>query len=154
MKCCDKNVDYVLDFKSFKHDVDCDLCDSNGDVYLSDGVSVTCDCLYGYGKKYRFSLCSICGSKIEDVTRKVTTRRIRADLRLKLIKKDEALIERLESLFCGSMSWDNRCAWHIDHIKPIKYFLDKGITDYDTINNPMNLQPLWAEENLKKGAKY
>ena len=36
------------------------------------------------------------------------------------------MIERLESLFCGSMSWDNRCAWHIDHIKPIKYFLDKS----------------------------
>jgi hypothetical protein len=60
----------------------------------------------------------------------------------------------LERQFTEGMSWDNRSEWHIDHIKPIKAFLDEGITDPAIINALDNLQPLWAHENLSKGAKW
>lgn len=44
--------------------------------------------------------------------------------------------------------------WHIDHIYPIKAFLDHGITDVKIINCLDNLQPLSAGENLSKNARY
>lgn len=45
-------------------------------------------------------------------------------------------------------------SWHIDHIFPIKAFLDHGLYDMALINCLENLQPLAAEKNLKKNAKY
>lgn len=66
----------------------------------------------------------------------------------------DELTKRIESQFKDGMSWDNRSEWHIDHIKPIKAFLDEGITDPAIINALDNLQPLWAHENISKGAKY
>lgn len=154
MKCCNKEMNSFMDFKFWRHDAGCGLCDSNGDMYLSDGVYTTCDCYHGYGHKVKFASCDICGLEVEDETRKVTSRRIRAHLRLLLIKRDKDIVNRLESLFCDSMSWSNRSEWHVDHIRPIKSFLDNGITDCNIINDPMNLQPLWAKDNLIKGAKY
>lgn len=66
----------------------------------------------------------------------------------------EQLHSHIESQFKDGMSWENRSEWHIDHIKPIKAFLDEGITDPKIINALDNLQPLWAHENLSKGAKH
>lgn len=63
------------------------------------------------------------------------------------------LRERLESQFKEGMSWDNWGEWHIDHIKPVAQFKREGITDPKIINALSNLQPLWAEENLKKSDK-
>lgn len=66
----------------------------------------------------------------------------------------EQLREHIESQFKDGMSWENRSEWHVDHKKPIKAFLDEGITDPAIVNALDNLQPLWAHENLSKGAKY
>lgn len=66
----------------------------------------------------------------------------------------EDLVLHLESQFQEGMSWDNYGEWHIDHIKPIKAFIDEGVTDPAIINALDNLQPLWASENMSKGAKY
>lgn len=44
--------------------------------------------------------------------------------------------------------------WHIDHIFPVKAFLDYGITDLKIINSLGNLQPLSAKENMAKNASY
>lgn len=58
----------------------------------------------------------------------------------------------IESLFKDGMTWDNRTKWHVDHIRSIKSYLDEGIVDPRVINAISNLQPLWAVDNLKKGA--
>lgn len=44
--------------------------------------------------------------------------------------------------------------WHLDHIFPIKAFLDYGIKDISLICTLENLQPLAKVENLKKTGKY
>jgi len=72
----------------------------------------------------------------------------------------EELVAHLESQFhqCPStgreMTWDNHGEWHIDHIRPLASFdlLDEG--DFMQAHHYTNLQPLWAEENLSKGATW
>lgn len=66
----------------------------------------------------------------------------------------EDFIERIESQFSIGMSWGNRGEWHVDHIKPIAAFNKEGVKDIKIINALSNLQPLWAKDNLSKGAKY
>lgn len=65
------------------------------------------------------------------------------------------LMNRLESLFDEGMSWENYGEWHIDHIIPVSYFkYDSYDSDaFKTCWSLDNLQPLWAEDNLKKHAK-
>jgi len=63
---------------------------------------------------------------------------------------------RLELLFQPGMTWDNWSldGWHIDHIKPLSSF---DLTDREQFKRAChfsNLQPLWAIENLSKGAKH
>lgn len=66
----------------------------------------------------------------------------------------EELKFHLESQFKENMSWDNYGKWHIDHIRPCASF---DLTDYEQQKlcfNYKNLQPLWAEDNLKKSDKW
>ena len=55
------------------------------------------------------------------------------------------------------MSWNNYGEWHVDHITPIDYFLKNH--DFNDVEiqkecfNYKNLQPMWADENIKKGNK-
>jgi len=56
----------------------------------------------------------------------------------------------LESQFKDNMSWDNYGKWHIDHKIPCCAFdLSKEFAQRKCFHYT-NLQPLWAEENLKK----
>ncbi len=67
------------------------------------------------------------------------------------------LRQHLEGLFQPGMSWDNhgRYGWHIDHKIPKSKFKfnnskDNGFQECWALEN---LQPLWAEENLRKNNK-
>lgn len=65
----------------------------------------------------------------------------------------EFLIKYIETKFTESMTWDNYGEWHIDHIKPLASF---DLTDRKQLLEAChytNLQPLWAKDNLSKGAK-
>jgi len=64
------------------------------------------------------------------------------------------LAVHLEAQFQPGMSWANRRAWHIDHIKPVSAFVSEGITDVRVINALNNLRPIWARENLMKRASW
>lgn len=61
--------------------------------------------------------------------------------------------EHITSLFSEGMSWENRSEWHIDHIVPLSWWIKNGVTDVSMINALINLQPLWAIDNLTKGDK-
>lgn len=63
----------------------------------------------------------------------------------------EELKVHLEVQFQPGMSWENRSEWHIDHIIPLASA--KSEEDVIRLNHYTNLQPLWAEDNLRKSDK-
>jgi hypothetical protein len=60
----------------------------------------------------------------------------------------------LELLFLPGMSWENYGEWHIDHIKPCASFDLTKKEEQLMCFHYTNLQPLWALDNISKGAKY
>jgi len=62
-----------------------------------------------------------------------------------------ALKVHLEQRFTAGMSWENRGAWHVDHVIP----LASAVTDTDVLRlcHYTNLQPLWKLDNQRKGAR-
>lgn len=96
---------------------------------------------------------------------KLTIRsRIRTFLNIKnIIKKNKTfdivgcppifLKEHLEKQFTDGMSWENHglYGWHIDHIIPLSSA--KTEEEIYKLCHYTNLQPLWAEDNLKKNGK-
>ena len=64
----------------------------------------------------------------------------------------------LEERFTDGMSWENYglYGWHIDHIKPVAAFNYSSTEDeeFKQCWALENLQPLWAKDNFKKGAKW
>ncbi len=66
------------------------------------------------------------------------------------------LIRHLESLFKPGMNWTNYGDWHIDHIRPDCKFDYKNVEDeeFQRCWALSNLQPLWAEDNIRKNGKY
>lgn len=53
------------------------------------------------------------------------------------------------------MTWANygKSGWHIDHIKPCASFDLSDPDQQKACFHYSNLQPLWAFDNLSKGAK-
>jgi hypothetical protein len=60
--------------------------------------------------------------------------------------------KHLESRFLPGMSWDNYGAWHVDHVIPCAAFELTNPTHQQLCFHYKNLQPLWAEDNLRKSA--
>ena len=62
----------------------------------------------------------------------------------------------LKKQFKPGMNWENYGfkGWHIDHIKPVSSFNLKCPVQQMACFHYSNLQPLWACENLSKGAKW
>jgi hypothetical protein len=65
----------------------------------------------------------------------------------------EIIKEHLEKQFTDNMCWENYGfnGWHIDHIIPLSSA--KTEEEVYKLCHFTNLQPLWAEDNLKKGKK-
>ena len=60
-------------------------------------------------------------------------------------------IKYMETKFRQGMNWDNYGEWHIDHIIPLSS--GKTIEEINILAHYTNCQPLWAIDNLSKGAK-
>jgi hypothetical protein len=72
------------------------------------------------------------------------------------------LKQHLESMFYDNMetgekmTWDNYglFGWHVDHIIPVSTILGRDdVAQISIVCHYTNLRPLWAKENLVKGAK-
>ena len=75
-------------------------------------------------------------------------------MRLIGCKQDE-LKKHIESQFVDGMNWNNYGSeWHVDHIIPISWFDLTNEKCQLIAFNFTNMKPLWAEENIKKGARY
>ena len=59
----------------------------------------------------------------------------------------------MESQFTDGMTWDNwgKYGWHVDHKVPLSSA--KTPDELIKLCHYTNLQPLWAKDNLSKGAK-
>ena len=57
----------------------------------------------------------------------------------------------LENQFTEGMTWKNQGQWHMDHIYPVSLATDEN--HLIKLNHYTNFQPLWAEDNIKKGNK-
>ncbi len=64
------------------------------------------------------------------------------------------LWEHLEGQFTDGMTRQNQGEWHIDHIKPCSAFDLTDPKQQKECFNYKNLQPLWAQDNLKKSNKW
>jgi len=64
------------------------------------------------------------------------------------------LKNHLEIQFKDGMSWNQRGKWHIDHIRPVCSFDLSDVEQQKECFHYTNLQPLWAIDNMRKGATY
>ena len=60
----------------------------------------------------------------------------------------------IESQFSEGMTWGNHGQWHIDHRRPCATFDLVDEDEQKKCFHYTNLQPLWATENLGKGASF
>ena len=63
------------------------------------------------------------------------------------------LVKYLESKFLPGMSWENRKLWHMDHIRPLASFDLSDVEQQHVAFHYTNVQPLWAIDNFRKGAR-
>ena len=63
------------------------------------------------------------------------------------------LFDYLESKFQPGMTWENYGlrGWHVDHIIPLASA--NSLDEIIPLLHYTNLQPLWADDNIRKGAK-
>ena len=159
---------------------DCNICKVNKDVTmfspdtsLCRGVKYTCkDCvnkkctekrrenLENYRKKYREESRKKRSNVKNRIRMNLGTRLYLAvekkhgnTMELTGCSKDD-LYAHLESKFTDEMTWENYGKWHIDHIKPCASFDLTKVEEQQKCFHWTNLQPLWAIDNMRKGAKY
>jgi len=67
----------------------------------------------------------------------------------------EDLKNHLEKQFLHGMSWDNYGDWHVDHKIPlaVHHYETAEDIDFKRAWSLKNLQPMWAFDNLSKGAR-
>lgn len=64
--------------------------------------------------------------------------------------------EYISSKFQPGMTWENRGkdTWHLDHIRPLASFDLTKREDFLQACHYTNYQPLWAKDNVAKGATW
>jgi hypothetical protein len=62
-------------------------------------------------------------------------------------------VAHIERQFQRGMTWANWGEWHVDHIRPLSGFDLRDPAQAAGACHFTNLQPLWAKDNMAKGAK-
>ena len=65
----------------------------------------------------------------------------------------QELVAHMEAQFLPGMAWENRGEWHVDHIRPCSSFDFSDPEQQRACFHYSNLQPLWAVDNQRKGAR-
>ena len=63
------------------------------------------------------------------------------------------LVAHLSQQFLPGMTWANHGKWHVDHIQPLALFDLAEPKQLKQACHFTNLQPLWAVDNIRKGAR-
>jgi cAMP phosphodiesterase len=66
----------------------------------------------------------------------------------------DKLWKHLKNKFQPGMTKENHGQWHLDHVRPCASFDLTDPKQQAMCFHYTNLQPLWAVDNLKKGAKH
>jgi hypothetical protein len=90
--------------------------------------------------------------RIRSALTKFKMRKNISTLQLTGVKNIQFLMDYLAKQFKPGMTWDNYGKWHIDHIKACTKFDLTDPEEQRACFNYTNLQPLWAVDNIKKGA--
>ena len=159
----------------------CVTCEKqNQAIKKAKKICRNCGCIF-YGR-YRYKTCSEdCAKALESkkrtnyIKRKSQTNagRFEFNARQRIIRvlkrnglcKSEKFVELvgmtpvelmnyLEKMFADGMTWDNYGQWHLDHIRPCASFDLNDVEQRKACFHFTNLQPLWAEDNLRKGAQW
>ena len=92
-------------------------------------------------------------SRIWTVLKRKNTTKLVSTLTLLGVDSVETVIKHIEKQFKNGMTWNNHGEWHLDHIKPCASFNLTCPVQQLACFNYNNLQPLWASDNMSKGAK-
>ena len=131
-----------------------DKKDHNKKYYLKNKKYLNAQASLKYNTRYHsdnnFRLIRILRSRILDALKgKSKSKKTKELIGISI----EGLIKYLESKFKPGMSWKKRNLIHIDHIRPCASFDLTDPKQQAKCFHYTNLQPLWAKENLSKGAK-
>jgi len=146
-KQCRREAEYWIDVEKAK---------SKQKVYYEENkekinVQTTNYTRRKYREDLNFRLLNICRSRVTQALKG----KVKSKNTLQLIGGSvENLKKHLESQFTEGMTWDNHGKWHIDHIKPCAVFDFTVKEQQNECFHYTNLQPLWAEDNMRKSAKY
>ena len=107
-----------------------------------------------YNSDSNFKLVCSLRNRINKVLRESNTKKSKKTMELTGCTVDE-LKKHIEKQFKPGMNWSNHSVkgWHIDHIQCCASFDLTKEEEQKKCFHYTNLQPLWAEENLSKGAK-
>lgn len=87
--------------------------------------------------------------------RKALQSKSKSDLTLKLLGCSALELKAwLSGWFEPGMSWENYGQWHIDHNRPCSSFNLSNPLEQEKCFHYLNLRPLWAKDNLIKGARW
>ena len=92
-------------------------------------------------------------SRIYNALKRKQGMKSKKTLELLGVKDFQEVIDHLVFQFREGMTLDNYGQWHVDHIRPCSSFNLLDIEEQKKCFHYTNLQPLWAEDNLKKGNK-
>lgn len=106
----------------------------------------------------RLGLIKRCKSEISLVKKSILAAYKRTYRQLKqasiAVEEDFDMAHLFFSMKPNYEEWLRGGDWHIDHIMPIKAFIDNGLLDPNLINSVFNLQIIYGKRNLSKGATY
>ena len=120
--------------------------------YVKNNAKATAKRMKQYAKDRRAN---------DPVFRMIQSLRSRLRQALKNTSKNETTIDlvgcspdflrcHLSAQFTEGMTLENYGEWHIDHIRPVASFDQSDRKQRKVCWHYTNLQPLWAEDNLKK----